>query len=88
MLENTVAHNIILENRRKILLTGISDVLTFSDDCVVAVSSKGTVTLRGTDMKMGGFNADKGELSAEGNIVAVVYTAEKTQGGLLNRLFR
>ncbi len=88
MLENTVAHNIILENRRKILMSGISDVLTFNDDSIVAVSSKGVVTVRGNNLKMGGFNADRGELSAEGEIVAVVYTAENKQGGLLHKLFR
>lgn len=81
-------HNIILENRKKILLTGVSDVLSYGDDEINAVTNLGEITIRGSELKMNNFNADKGELSAEGNIVAVAYTATHKKDGLLSKIFR
>ncbi len=81
-------HNIILENRKKILLTGVKDVLHFGDDVINAVTNLGEVTIRGTELKMNNFNADKGDLSAEGNIVAIVYTASREKEGFLSKIFR
>lgn len=88
MLENNAAHNIILENRRKVLLTGVGDVLTFSEEGIVAETSLGQVTLHGSEIKINGFNADKGELSAEGNIAAIVYTGSSKKESLFTRLFK
>lgn len=81
-------HNIILENRKKILLTGVRDVLGFGEDVINAVTELGEITVRGSEMKMNNFNADKGELSAEGNIIAVVYTSDTAKGGFISKLFR
>lgn len=88
MANETGFHNIILENRKKILLTGVCDVLGFDECTINAITELGEITIKGTELKMGNFNADKGELSAEGNIVAIVYTAAKPSGGIFSKLFR
>ena len=88
MAEQMGLHNIILENRKKVLLTGVHDVLGFSDDTINAVTELGEITLRGSNMKINNFNADKGELSAEGSIVAIVYTGDSAKGGFFSRLFK
>ena len=88
MMQENAGHNIILENRKKVLLTGVKDVLGFDDQTITAVTNLGDITIKGNMLKMGNFSTDKGELQIEGDIVALVYTQGKTGGGLLSKLFK
>lgn len=81
-------HNVIIENRKTINLSGVKEVLNFTDDTINAVTELGLITVRGDGLKIGNFNTEKGDLSAFGNIVAVVYTANEQKGSFLGRLFR
>ena len=88
MNEQSGMHNVIIENRKAINLSGVKQVLNFTDDAINAVTELGLITVRGENLKLGNFNTEKGELSATGNIIAVVYTGSTQKGSFLGKLFR
>ncbi len=81
-------HNLIIENRKAIILSGVKEVLGFTDDTINALTELGPITVRGEDLKIGNFNTEKGDLTATGRIIAVVYTGANPKGNFLGRLFR
>ena len=82
------SHNVMMDDRKKLMLTGIKDVLSFDEETIVMESSMGRVTVKGAGLRVAGFDNKSGELSAEGKIFAIVYTSEERNGGFLSRIFR
>ena len=72
---------IIVEDRKKMTLTGVKDVLSFD-------TSLGKLTVKGSGLHIINFDTKSGDLSAEGRICALVYTSEEKNGGVLSRIFR
>ena len=82
-------HNLILEDRKSLMVTGVSDVDSFDDQSVVIYTDMGELTVRGSDLHIGRLNVDTGELNVTGNIFALGYTDDRErQGGLFGRLFK
>ena len=79
--------NIILENRKKLTLTGVKDVLSFDEETVVLQTVMGRLTIKGAGLHIANFDVGSGELVAEGKFYAVAYTAEES-GGFFSRVFR
>lgn len=89
MLEESVRsnHSIIIENRKKITMTGVKDVLSFDEETVILETSMGRLTVKGAGLHILNFDTESGEITAEGKIYAAVYTAEES-GGIFSRIFR
>lgn len=87
MNEQNLPHNIIIENRKTLLLTGVKEVLNFCEDEINLITNLGTLTVRGSSLKIGNFNTETGDLSAQGEIIAVVYTNKTSKAGFFGRLF-
>ena len=81
-------HNIIVEDRKKMTLTGVKDVLSFDEETVVLDTSLGKLTVKGSGLHIVNFDTKSGDLSAEGRLYALVYTSEERSGGLFSRIFR
>lgn len=87
--ENKGVHNVIMEQRRKLNMSGIQDVQSFDDETVVLKTDMGMLTVKGTGLHIGGFSTTSGELTMEGAVYALVYTSdENTRGGFLKRLMK
>lgn len=83
-----VNHNIIVEDRKKMTLTGVKDVLSFDEETVVLDTSLGRLTVKGSGLHIVNFDTKSGDLSAEGRLYALVYTTEEKNGGFFSRVFR
>lgn len=83
-----VNHNIIVEDRKKMTLTGVKDVLSFDEETVVLDTSLGRLTVKGAGLHIINFDTKSGDLSAEGRLYALVYTTEEKSGGFFSRVFR
>lgn len=84
-----VPHTLILENRKALTLTGVSDVDSFDDQAVVAYTDLGELTVRGKDLHINKLSLETGELALEGEIVSMNYTENQSNsGGLFSKLFR
>ncbi|MCQ2441277.1 MAG: sporulation protein YabP [Clostridia bacterium] len=86
---NYVNQNIIIEDRKKLNITGVKDVTSFDDETLLIETVLGRLTVKGEELHISSYNTDTGDLYATGRIHAVVYMSDgKSSGGFVSRLFR
>ncbi len=85
-------HNLIIENRERLSLSGVIDVESFNDECVVVETDLGALVIRGEDLHISKLNLDSSELNIEGDIISLEYIdggGSKSKGlGFLGKMFR
>lgn len=82
-------HSLILENRKNMTLTGVSDVDSFDEQAVIAYTDLGELTIKGRNLHINKLSVETGELSLEGEIISMSYTEnQSSSGGFLSKLFR
>ena len=77
---------IILQNRSKLSITGVLEVIGFDDETVLLDTALGKLTVKGQTLKVISFTVETGHLLVEGNVAALVYTGQAKKG-VLKRLF-
>jgi sporulation protein YabP len=82
-------HQVILQDRRTLTVSGVTDVDSFDETTVVVYTDMGELTVHGAGLQIQRLNVETGELTVEGEVESLVYTAVPTRsGGLFGRLFR
>ena len=83
-------HNIIMEDRRLLTVSGVADVDSFDEHAVTVFTDMGELVVRGHDLHINRLSVEIGELLLEGSITSLTYqdTAPKTAGGFFSRVFR
>ena len=81
-------HDLILEGRSKLTVTGVKRVLRCDADSAAMETGKGVLHLTGAELNVTSLDLESGEVRLTGRIDALEYTAERTPGGLLRRLLR
>ncbi len=85
----TLPHNLILEDRRLLTVTGVADVDSFDEQSVTVYTDLGELTVRGSDLHINKLSVETGELMIEGKITAVIYSDEQpSTGGFFSKVFR
>ena len=87
-----VIQNIILENRGKLSISGVLDVLSFDDQVVIVETELGLLTVRGENLRINKLSIDTSEVIVEGDISSLTYsdskTLEKSNGSLISKIFK
>ena len=86
-----VMQNLILENRSKLSVSGVNDVLSFDDEIVITETELGMLTIKGENLKINKLSIDTSEIIIEGNINNLAYSYHgqgKTDGGLFSKIFK
>jgi len=82
-------HNIIMENRRSVTISGVMDIDSFDEETVILFTEEGELTIKGANLHINKIDVDTGDLVMEGEVVLLSYSDDRPQkGGLLARLFR
>ena len=82
-------HSLILENRKFLTATGVSNVDSFDEQTVVAYTDLGELVIKGEHLNINKLNIETGELTLNGEISSMTYTENKSSsGGLFSKLFR
>jgi sporulation protein YabP len=82
-------HNIILEGRSTLSVSGVEEVERFDETEIVMYTSRGTLVVRGDGLHIEKLSLDGGELKVMGNVEALLYEDEgREKGGLFSHLFR
>ena len=81
-------HSVIIENRKKLNLSGVKDCLGFDDETIVLNTVLGKLTIKGTALHIQNFDTSTGDFTAEGRVHAIVYTADQSKDGFFSRIFR
>ena len=55
---NNAFQNIVLENREKLNITGILDVLSFDDQMIIIETELGLLTIKGENLKINKLSLD------------------------------
>jgi sporulation protein YabP len=87
MPENTT-HDLIVESRKKVTMTGINDVESFDEETIIAQSGCGEISLHGKGLKISRLSVESGDMTVEGEIDSVIYSEGKATGGFFARVFR
>ena len=69
-------HNIIIENRKEISATGVTEIDSFDLNTIIAFTSFGELTILGEDLRIVKFNNDSGDLNVSGTIRAISYSEQ------------
>ena len=87
--------SIHLENREKLNISGVKDVLSFDDQMVILETELGLLTIKGENLRINKLSIDTLDVSIDGMINNLSYssssTDKKTSGknnSFLNKLFK
>lgn len=80
-------HDLTMNGRRKLLLTGVEEVGSFDEHEIVMQTTEGSLILRGEGLCVGRLSTETGEVSVEGLITELRYEEAAPRGGFWARLF-
>ena len=87
-----LVQNLILENRGKLSISGVLDVLSFDDQVVIVETELGLLTVKGENLRINKLSIDTSEVIVEGDISSLTYsdskTLEKSKGSLISKIFK
>ena len=86
MPEEHLPHKLQLNERKKLTMTGVTEVVSFDETAVVLQTSLGLLIVQGQQLQLKNLSLDGGQVAVEGMISALAYE-EPRQGGW-RRLFR
>ena len=83
-------HNIILENKSKLSISGVTDVESFDEEAIILHTETDTLTVKGYGLHINKLNLDQSELVIEGEIENLAYAdlEEQKGGGFFSKMFR
>lgn len=73
-LNTNVIQNLILENREKLNVSGVLDVLSFDDQIVIIETELGLLTVKGDNLRINKLSTDTEEVTVEGNVFNLSYS--------------
>ena len=88
---SNVIQNLILENRNKLSISGVKDVLSFDDQVVIMETELGLLTVKGENLKINKLSIDTSEVIIEGEINNLGYsdrTKKEQESGLFSKIFK
>ncbi|MDR0839617.1 MAG: sporulation protein YabP [Oscillospiraceae bacterium] len=82
-------HNLIIEQRNRAAVSGVTDVESFDENEIIMQTSMGVLFVRGTGLRIERLSLDTGDVAVEGSIDKLEYEdGVREQGGFFSRLFR
>lgn len=80
-------HNVTMEERKRLSVTGVEEVESFDDGQVVMLTSGGTLIVKGSELNISKLNLDSGDVSIQGLVTELCYEEVAPSGSLWARLF-
>ena len=78
---------ITMEERARLTVTGVEEVLSFDTERIVMRTVLGELTVTDSDLHVGKLSLDTGELAVEGLVSDLSYAEQSVGGGFWSRLF-
>ena len=86
--KKTGPQSLILENRRRLNVTGVEDVLEFDENLVRMRTSQGDLVVRGEELHVENLSVESGDLLLTGTITDLAYDEPMEKRGLLSGWLR
>ncbi len=88
---SSLMQNLVLENREKLSISGVNDVLSFDDQIVILETGLGLLTVKGENLRINKLSLDSEEVIVEGEINNLSYSekeAERKNNSFLGKIFK
>lgn len=86
MAQEQMPHRLILEERKKLTMTGVTEVAGFEDTLVVLHTCMGTLVVQGRELQLKNLSQDGGQVEVDGLITSLAYEEPRSERGWLSRL--
>lgn len=88
--EKTISfpHNLSLEERKNLTVSGVTDIGSYDEQTVIAITELGELTIKGEGLHIIRMSVDTAELTVEGEISSLAYSEIQPSGGFFSRLFK
>lgn len=81
-------HKLTLNERQKLTMTGVSEVLSFDETSVVLHTNLGSLVVEGQELKLKNLSPDGGQVAIEGNISGLFYEEPRQRRSFWGRKSR
>ena len=84
-------HRLVLENRKKSMISGVQDVQSFHEQEILLLTEEGKLQIKGEQLHIKGLDLEKGKAGIEGKINSLIYLSRNTppkKEKLIKRMFR
>ena len=86
MAEEHLPHKLQMSERKNLTMTGVTEVVSFDEGCVVLQTSLGLLVGQGQQLQLKNLSLEGGQVAVEGSISALSYEEPRQSGW--RRLFR
>ena len=83
--------NLTLENRKKLTLSGVVEVISFDEQKIDLTTKLGNLTVKGEELKMNKLDVQNGDVIIVGSISSMIYNgkvSKKSNESILSKLFK
>lgn len=80
-------HKVVMEERKRLHITGVTEVVSFEEDSAVLRTCRGRIMVRGQGLHLKNLSQESGQVAVEGHVTAIIYEEPRAQGGFFSRLF-
>ena len=89
-MTNTIIQNLVLENREKLSISGVLDVLSFDDQVVIVETELGLLNVKGENLRINKLSIDTSEVIVEGDIYSLCYSEKSSdkKSSILGKIFK
>ena len=71
--EKNNVHNVILEGRKNLTISGVTDVDSFDERCISLYTQLGELVIKGRELHINSMSVETGDMTIEGDIWALNY---------------
>ncbi len=79
---------IVLNERKDLTISGVTEVLRFDDSSVSLQTSLGLLEIQGQELQLKALTADSGQVTVTGHICGLFFEDPSPVRGLWSRLFK
>ena len=81
-VKTELPHTVMIDNRNRISLTGITDVGSFNEETVLLITALGELNITGAGLQVTKLDLESGNVTVEGKIISLTYadTVRKNTG--------
>ena len=82
---NVKKHSLNMLGREKLAVSGVDDVISFDDTCIVLSTVCGIMSVDGAGMHVTSLDTESGNVEITGNVNGIVYPEATAKGGLFRK---
>lgn len=88
MEEKSLPHKLVLDQRKNLTMTGVTEVVSFDDTAVILRTALGTLEVQGQQLQLKTLSLEGGQVIVDGHISALYYEEPRQHLSFWERLSR